>query len=110
MESVADFPILFALLNGYELVTILALVLVFFGGKHIDDFRRGLGQGCLHLRHRIDEIGEEAGRTVGYNYAKPVHEAITHDNQNVEFHDPRELRPILFKLWKLAKKTVKNFC
>jgi hypothetical protein len=107
MESGACFEPMFSLLSGMEVVTVLAIAVVLFVGKHLNDFRRGFSRGRL-LRDRIDQIGEEAGRRAGYNYAKPVYEAITHDNNTVEFHDPRELRPIVFRIWRLAKRAVKT--
>ena len=103
MEPVDESSIILAFLNGLEIATLLAVILVLFGGKYLNDLKRGLGQGVIHFRRQIDEIGEEAGRTVGYNYAKPVFEALTPNNEAVEFHDQRELKWPFFRWWKRAR-------
>jgi hypothetical protein len=98
-----DFPVTLALLNGLEVVTLLAVILILFGYRYFGDLRRGLGQG-FRFRNQIDRMGEEAGRSVGYNYAKPIRGAITHNNEIVEFLDRRELGRVNFRLWKRAKR------
>jgi hypothetical protein len=100
-----NLPVTLALLNGLEVVTLLAIILILFGHRYLGDLTRGLGQGSrFRLRNQIDRMGEESGRTVGYNFAKPVRGAITHNNEIIEFHDPRELGRVNFRLWKRAKR------
>lgn len=44
-------------LGPWELILILAIVLVIFGGKKIPEIARGLGEGIRHFRESIR--GEE---------------------------------------------------
>jgi sec-independent protein translocase protein TatA len=41
---------LFAMLNGYEVVVILAVVLVLFGAKRLPGLARGLGEGVREFK------------------------------------------------------------
>jgi hypothetical protein len=108
MQPGDEIPVVLGLLNGVEVVTLLSVFLVLFGSRFLADLNRGLG-GRSGRRNAIDKMGEEAGRSVGYNYMKPVHDAIAHDNRTVEFHDPRELGLARFRFWKRAKGWFTNF-
>ena len=41
---------MFAFLNGWEVVALLALVLIIFGAKKLPELARGLGQGIKEFK------------------------------------------------------------
>ena len=54
-------PIL-AWLNGWEVVAILAVVLIIFGAKKLPELARGLGQGIKEFKKSSREIQDEIQR------------------------------------------------
>jgi Sec-independent protein translocase protein TatA len=111
MQAGAEFPIMLAFLNGMELFCVLAIILILFGRKYLDDLRRGFGRGVFHFGKALDDQAEELGRSVGVNYAKPALDALTHDNQAIEFHDQREHGRVSFRRWRRrAKNWLLQFC
>ncbi|MBI4325613.1 MAG: twin-arginine translocase TatA/TatE family subunit [Chloroflexi bacterium] len=48
-----------AMLNGWEIVLILAVVLVLFGAKKLPELARGLGQGIREFKKSSREITDE---------------------------------------------------
>ncbi|SRR6266481_5303493 len=75
-------------LGGAEIILILALVLILFSAKKLPDLAKGLGDGLLKFRKRVDDEATEAGRSLGGIYGKPGAEALTPDNQVAELYDP----------------------
>ncbi len=47
------------MLNGWEIVLILAIVLILFGAKKLPELARGLGQGIREFKKSTREIQEE---------------------------------------------------
>ncbi|MDB6022496.1 MAG: Sec-independent protein translocase protein TatA [Pedosphaera sp.] len=89
--------------GGWEIVLILAMVLLVFGSKRRPDLIRGLRQGidefCKAIRevnkrvlNGLDQPTIDAGRSVGGIYGKPAAEALTPDNQTAELYDPAVFR------------------
>jgi len=85
-------------LGGWEIVLILALVLILFGAKKLPEITKGMGDGIIDfhkLLKRIfqaaDDEATEAGRSLGGIYGKPAAEALTPDNQVAELYDPAVL-------------------
>ena len=91
-RKVLMFTTTFAFLAGWEVVLILALVLILFGAKNLRGIGRGLGEGFFQFRKGFDETAHDLGGSLGGIYGKPAAEAITHDNCTAEFFDP-ELFP-----------------
>ena len=81
VESV---PILASQFGGWEIVLILAIILILFGAKRLPEIARGMGEGMRAL----DDEAIEAGKSVGGIYGKPAAEALTADNQTAEVYDP----------------------
>ena len=77
-----------AMLNGWELVLIFAVILVLFGAKTFPGMARGLGEGFQQFRNIFDREANEAGESLGGIFGKPAAEALTHDNQTAELYDP----------------------
>lgn len=48
-----------AVLNGWEVVVILAVVLVLFGAKKLPELARGLGQGIKEFKKATRDVQEE---------------------------------------------------
>lgn len=47
------------MLNGYEIVLILILALIFFGAKKLPELARGLGQGIREFKRASREVTNE---------------------------------------------------
>ena len=54
---------IFAVLNGWEMVAILAVVLVMFGAKRLPGMARGLGEGLREFRKATSERPEHSEET-----------------------------------------------
>jgi sec-independent protein translocase protein TatA len=61
--------VMFAMLNGWEIVLILAVVLVLFGAKKLPELARGLGQGIKEFKKSTREVQEEIENAVDVNSA-----------------------------------------
>lgn len=97
MQGIAENGLMLALFNppGFEIILILALVLILFGATKLPDLSRGLGRGLFEFREatkkaadEIDDQASEAGRSVGGIYGKPAAQALTPDNQVAEIYKP----------------------
>jgi sec-independent protein translocase protein TatA len=62
---------IFALLNGMEVVAILAIVLVLFGAKKLPELARGLGQGIKEFKKSSREIQDELNDAMDVNAPPP---------------------------------------
>ena len=49
----------FAMLNGWEIVLIMAVVLVLFGAKKLPELARGLGTGIKELKKATRDVTDE---------------------------------------------------
>ena len=85
--------------GGWEIVLILAVLLILIAARRLPDLRRGLGEGLREflkvtrsLQQDLDERASDAGKSLGGIYGKPAHEALTADNQTAELYDPAVLR------------------
>ena len=55
-------PIFAAFLGGWEIVLILAVVLLLFGAKKLPELAKGLGQGIKEFKKASNEVTEEFNR------------------------------------------------
>ena len=62
---------IFALLNGMEVVAILAVILVLFGAKKLPELARGLGQGIKEFKKSSREIQDELNEAMDVNAPPP---------------------------------------
>src|SRR5881396_540099 len=89
-------PSMFAeFLGGWEVVLILAVVLILSGAKNLPKITRGLGEGIFQFRKRVgslpkelDQEAHDAGESLGGIYGRPAAQALTPDNQTAELYDP----------------------
>jgi sec-independent protein translocase protein TatA len=62
---------IFAWLNGWEVVAILAIVLIIFGAKKLPELARGLGQGIKEFKKSSREIQDEIQQAIDLDSAPP---------------------------------------
>jgi sec-independent protein translocase protein TatA len=51
---------MFAFLNGWEVVLILAVVLVLFGARKLPELAKGLGQGIREFRKSVRDGSDQS--------------------------------------------------
>jgi len=61
-----------AMLNGWEVVAILAVVLIVFGAKKLPELARGLGQGIKEFKKSSREIQEEITQAIDLDSPPPA--------------------------------------
>lgn len=74
--------------GGWEVVLILAVILILFGAKHLPEIARGLGEGLSQFRKEFDQVAHAAGESLGGIHGRPAAQALTPDNQTAELYDP----------------------
>src|SRR5579862_9805438 len=73
---------------GWEIVLILAIILILLGARNLGRIARGFGDGLSQFLKASDDIAHDARRSMGGVYGKPAAEALTSDNQTAELYDP----------------------
>ena len=61
----------FAMLNGWEVVAILAVVLIIFGAKKLPELAKGLGQGIKEFKKSSREIQDEIQQAIDVDAPPP---------------------------------------
>lgn len=61
----------FAMLNGWEILVILLLALIFFGAKKLPELARGLGQGIREFKKSTREVQDELENAVNMDSPPP---------------------------------------
>ena len=51
--------VLLGMLGGNEVIIVLAIILLLFGGKKIPELMRGLGKGMKEFKNATNDIKEE---------------------------------------------------
>jgi len=84
-----------AIFSGWEIILILAVVLILSGAKKFPDIARGLGEGFSQflkdvgdLPNDLDQEAHDAGESLGGISGKPAFQTLTPDNQTAELYDP----------------------
>ena len=62
---------IFAWLNGWEVVAILAIVLIIFGAKKLPELAKGLGQGIKEFKKSSREIQDEIQQAIDVDAPAP---------------------------------------
>jgi sec-independent protein translocase protein TatA len=70
-----------AMLNGWEIVLALAVVLILFGAKKLPELAKGLGQGIREFKKASRDVSEE------------IHSAINVDDTHTPPTPPKRLPP-----------------
>jgi sec-independent protein translocase protein TatA len=66
-----------AMLNGWEVVAILAVVLIVFGAKKLPELAKGLGQGIKEFKKSSREIQEEITQAIDLDSPPPPPKRVT---------------------------------
>jgi phosphatidylglycerophosphatase A len=91
METATNqFLLLGSAFNGWELVLILAVVLILFGAKRLPKLSAGMRNGLFHFRKATEEVAEEL---LQEKESGLVYEAFTTDNRTSEFAYPERRQP-----------------
>ncbi len=70
-----------AFLGGWEIILILAVVLILFGAKKLPELAKGLGQGIKEFKKASNEVTSELQRAADVNdYSQP----------QVQYHPPEK--------------------
>ncbi|MGV3774472.1 MAG: Sec-independent protein translocase subunit TatA/TatB [Verrucomicrobiales bacterium] len=64
--------VFFAMLNGWEVVAILAVVLILFGAKRLPELAKGLGQGIKEFKKSSREITDEIQQAIDVDAPPPA--------------------------------------
>ena len=59
--SVMNLSILLGMVGPWQIVIIVALALLFFGGKKIPELMKGLGQGVKEFKKATSDLNDELG-------------------------------------------------
>jgi sec-independent protein translocase protein TatA len=68
-------------LGGWEVVLILAVVLVLFGAKKLPELAKGLGQGIKEFKKATNEVTSEIQRAA---------ESDEYSQRQVQYHPPEK--------------------
>ena len=79
---------IFAMLNGWEVVAILAIVLVLFGAKKLPELAKGLGQGIKEFKKSSREIQDELNNAMDVDAPPPRREALPPQKTEVQVEAP----------------------
>jgi sec-independent protein translocase protein TatA len=81
---------IFAMLNGWEVVAILAIVLVLFGAKKLPELAKGLGQGIKEFKKSSREIQDELNTAMDVDAPPPPRrEQLPPQKTEVQVEAPR---------------------
>jgi sec-independent protein translocase protein TatA len=69
-----------AFLGGWEIILILAVVLILFGAKKLPELAKGLGQGIREFKKASTEVTTELQRAADYDDA----------HRQVQYHPPEK--------------------
>jgi sec-independent protein translocase protein TatA len=63
--------VMLAMLNGWEILLILAAILILFGAKKLPELARGLGQGIREFKKSTREVQEELESAIDLDAPPP---------------------------------------
>lgn len=69
------------MLNGWEVVAILAVVLIVFGAKKLPELARGLGQGIKEFKKSSRELQDEISSAIDLDTPPPPPRRVTPPEQ-----------------------------
>jgi sec-independent protein translocase protein TatA len=71
--------------GGWEIVLILAVVLILFGAKKLPELAKGLGQGIKEFKKATNEVSNEINSAMDDSrYASPRQEENRYSNPQIE--------------------------
>jgi len=81
-------------MGGSEIVLILVVVLLLFGGKKLPELARGLGKGIREFKDASDGVKREIHRNINAMDLDKEMEEETVNNNTSERHHPSESTPV----------------
>src|SRR5262249_24799840 len=78
------------MLGGWEIVLILAVVLILFGAKRLPELAKGLGTGMKEFKKATREVTEEVYNAMDENPAKPKRLPPSSPNTQAQQATPAE--------------------
>lgn len=84
---------MFAMLNGWEIFAIMAVILVLFGAKKLPELARGLGQGIKEFKKSSREIQDELDHAMDVNTPPPPQRQITATETKVDVEPGKVEQP-----------------
>ncbi|WP_317193162.1 Sec-independent protein translocase subunit TatA/TatB [Pedobacter endophyticus] len=81
-------------MGGSEIVLILVVVLLLFGGKKLPELARGLGKGIREFKDASDGVKREIHRNINAMDLDKDEAEQTVSNNNNERHHPADEAPI----------------
>jgi sec-independent protein translocase protein TatA len=107
------------MIGEWEIILILAVVLILFGARKLPDLARGLMRGMGEFGRAADREAHDAGESLGGIYGKPAAQALTPDNHVAELYDPgvlqnggeddRRAKGSWFPTWKRLLRRIVSF-
>lgn len=64
MNTLYFIPLFFANIRGWQLIIIVAMILLLFGGKKIPELMKGLGKGVQSFKQGLEEAKNEMNKPV----------------------------------------------
>lgn len=64
MNTLTILPLFLGNIRGMQLVIIIAVILLLFGGKKIPELMRGLGKGINSFKQGLNEAKEEINKPI----------------------------------------------
>jgi len=82
------------MLGGWEIILILAVVLILFGAKKLPELAKGLGQGIKEFKKATNEVSSEITNAMDDNrYTAPRERQIEPQAQNKPADSPQPHSP-----------------
>jgi sec-independent protein translocase protein TatA len=83
-----------AMLGGWEIVLILAVVLILFGAKKVPELAKGLGQGIKEFKKATREVQDEITNAAEDEPARPPQKRVAPaDTQAQQTQQTPEVQP-----------------
>jgi sec-independent protein translocase protein TatA len=79
--------------GGWEIVLILAVVLILFGAKKLPELAKGLGQGIKEFKKATNDVTSEIQRAADVNDYSPRQVQYRPPEQTVESTTPQTATP-----------------
>ena len=81
-------------IGGWEMVLILAVVLVLFGAKRLPELAKGLGQGIKEFKKATRDVTDELQRTIEEEPYQPPRREIEYTQDHKDQKDPLHADPL----------------
>jgi sec-independent protein translocase protein TatA len=85
--------LLAGIIGGWELVLILAVVLILFGAKKVPELAKGLGQGIKEFKKASSEVTSELHRSMEEDHNPPPPRKLPPANTESVAAAPKEPTP-----------------